>query len=453
MLLCIHKKFINLCYYVFIMDKREKIENEELKKEEDYRFVKQVIKKKTVKPEQILVKAGCIIGGAFLFGIIAAFVFVQFLDVFKKEERPASEINLEEAPDDVEIEVEVPTPTPEAPDLSTSESGKADQKEESLIAMYNAMYDEMQKVAQSAMSYMVTVTGINSDEDWFAVLDDSSKQASGIIIAQNESAFYVLTEYDAVDTVERVVVTFCDNTMADGRYQMHDPNTGLTILKVDKHTVTVETRGKIQVASLGNSTRISQGDAVIAIGCPMGYRNSVVYGQITSTTNMISTWDKQYNLLTTNMLGSNEGNGVLINLDGNVIGIVVQNLGLDNYENVIVGLPISQLKETIEMLSNGEPLPCLGIKGQAVTDEVANQTGMPKGIYVSAVKSNSPAFDAGIRNGDIITFFEGEEVHTMPQYTEQLYGINAGAIADLKIMRKGTEGYREFDFKVVSTTW
>ena len=78
---------------------------------------------------------------------------------------------------------------------------------------------------------------------------------------------------------------------------------------------------------------------------------------------------------------------------------------------------------------------------------------MPKGIYVSAVKSNSPAFDAGIRNGDIITQFEGEDIGSISQYTDKLFDTNAGAIVDLTIMRKSTEGYREFDFKVVSSTW
>ena len=185
----------------------------------------------------------------------------------------------------------------------------------------------------------------------------------------------------------------------------------------------------------------------------MGYSNSVVYGQITSTTNTISTWDKQYNMLTTNMLGNSSGNGVLINLKGEVIGVVAQSFGNEDYENIIIGLPISQLKSLIEKLSNGDDIPYIGIKGQSVTEEVANQTGMPKGIYVSAVKSNSPAFDAGIRNGDIITQFEGEDIGSISQYTDKLFDTNAGAIVDLTIMRKSTEGYREFDFKVVSSTW
>lgn len=440
------------------MDKKDIYENNEEKNEENYRFVKQVIKKKTIQPKDILIRIGCIVGSAVLFGIIAAFVFVQFIDIVdvpNQEQETLTQIDLGEDTDEIEVVVE-PTPTV----TPTPESGAVDQgsqdtesQEESMIAAYNAMYEEMQQVAQDAMTYMVTITGINSEEDWFAVQSDSSKQASGVIIAQNESAYYILTEYKTVDIVERIVVAFCDGTMTDGRYLMHDPNTGLTILKVDKLNVTVATKGKIKVAPLGNSYRTMQGDAVIAIGSPMGYSNSIVYGQITSTTNTIATWDKQYNLLTTSMLGNSSGNGVLINLDGHVVGILAQDLELDSYENMIVAFPISQLKGLIERLSNSEPLPCLGIKGQNVTDEVANQTGMPKGIYVTAVKSKSPVFDAGIRNGDIITMLNDHEISSMSEYTELLYEIEPGTVVNLKIMRKSTEGYREFDFDVVSATW
>lgn len=436
------------------MDMRENFDNNEEKKEEDYHFVKQVIKKKSVKPEQILAKIGFLVGGAVLFGIIAAFVFMQFIQIADQEQETVAQIDFS---DDLEVQEPEPTPMPTpVPDSGSSESGsdtlESEEEGASLIAMYSAMYGDIQKVAQEAMSYLVTISGINSEEDWFTVQSDSSKQASGLIVAQNESSYYILTEYTIVETAERIVVTFCDGTVTDGYYLMYDPNTGLTILKVDKLHVTVATKGKIQIAPLGNSFRITQGDAVIALGSPMGYSNSVVYGQITSTGNIVSTWDKQYNLLTTNMLGSNSGNGVLINLDGHVIGIIAQDMGLENNENVIVALPISQLKGLIEKLSNEEALPCLGIKGQTVTDEVANQTGMPKGVYVTAVKSSSPAFDAGIRNGDIVIMMEDQEISTMSEYTEILYGMTPGAMVDLKIMRKSTDGYREFDFKVVSTT-
>lgn len=447
--------------------------NNEQKNEEDYRFVKEVRKKKTLRPKDVLIRLCCIVAGAVLFGVIAAFVFVHFLPVVQKEEEPASseiafekdspdtaqetERNVrgttdgEEAPESAAVPTPIPTNVPDQTGPGTSDPSA--EQEQSPVAVYSEMYKEMQSVAEEAMSFMVTVTGITNTEDWFNVQQESTKQASGVIVAENETEYFVLSEYRVVDTVERVVITFVDGSIVDGRYQMHDPNTNMAILKVDKSSVTQETKAQIKVAVLGNSYWVKQGEAVIALGSPMGYSNSVVYGQITSTTNTAATYDKQYNLFTTNMLGNSEGSGAIINLDGIVVSIIAQSFGMEEHENVITGLPISQLKGLIEILSNGEPQAVIGIMGQNVTDEVMNQTGMPKGVYVSSIQPDSPAFNTGIRNGDIIVKYEGEPIETMNQYAEKLANTVPGSIVDLTIMRMSTEGYREFDFRIVTETW
>lgn len=466
------------------MDKNYFLENDEQKKEEDYRFVKEVIKKKCVRPKDVLIRAGWIAGGAVLFGVIAAFVFALFLPVFQKEEEPA--VNMidfeEDSPEDgqqtsgqkenepvstpVPTEEPVPnltvTPTPEegnnaatgGQDAADPDAPDADTEEETTpIAAYREMYDEMQKLAQDAMSSVVTVTGITNTEDWFAVQSDSARQASGLIVADNGQELYILTEYAAVDHVERIVLSLCDGSIVDGRFQMYDPNTGLAILKIHLSELGNATKEQIRVAQLGNSYGVTQGEAVIAIGSPMGYSNSVVYGQITSTTNTISTYDKQYNLFTTNMLGNADGSGVLINLEGEVISVMAQGFGDVGQENVIFGLPISQLKPLIERLSNGEALPYAGIKGQSVTDEVMKQTGMPKGVYVASVKADSPVFYSGIRSGDIIIKYNEETVETISQYSEKLSHTEVGTDVTMTVMRKGAEGYREFVFHVSIGSW
>lgn len=455
------------------MDEKNIFKNDEQKKEEDYHFVKEVIKKKTIRPKNVLVRLGCIVGGAVLFGIIAAFVFVRFLPVFQKDETVINRIDFgEDHPEALEgvqltetaepAETPMPTPVSEAPPVESAELPAEDEpanetsdgqsEDGSLVVAYEEIYDEMQDIAKNAMRSMVTVTGISNNEDWFAVPSESAKRSSGLIVADDGQELYILTEYKAVDAAERIMVTFCDGSMIDGRYQMHEPNTGLTILKVDQADMRNETRESVAVAVLGNSYGVTQGEAVIAIGSPMGYSNSVVYGQITSTTNIVSTYDRQYNLFTTNMLGSNGGSGAVINLNGEVVSVIAQSFGDEQEENVIIGFPISQLKALVETLSNGGELPCIGVQGQNVTEDVMNETGMPKGVYVSAVESDSPALLSGIRNGDIITKYNGESIETMSQFTDKLWHTEADSIVELTIMRESTEGYREFEFEVTTGT-
>lgn len=417
----------------------------ENRKKDDYKFIKEVIKKKPVDKRAVLIRLASLVGSAVLFGLVAAFVFVQFLPVLEEKNQKPAQVEFED--DDPQV---TPSVTPE---VTPQTSGEENRKEPSntdgelSLSEYRGVFAQMNDIAQNAMRSMVTVTGITSSEDWFNTTTESTKQSSGLIVADNGQELFILTEYRAVDTVDRVMVTFYDNTIVDGRYQRHDSNTGLTVVKVDLEDVEDSTRKNIAVAQLGNSYLIRQGETLIAIGSPMGYSNSVANGQVTSVTNKITSTDVEYNLLTTNILGSNSGSGVLITLDGEVIGIISQQFASSD-KSVITGLPVSQLKSMIEILSNNGAIPYLGIQGQTVTAEIAKQTGMPRGIYVSVVDMDSPALQAGIQNADILIKYDGDEIENMSSYQEKLRKAQVGQEITLTVMRKGAEGYVEFEFPV-----
>lgn len=429
------------------------------RKKDDYSFIKEVIKKKPVDKRAVLIKMGCIIGSAVLFGLVAAFVFASFLPVVEEKNEEPAQIEFE---DDYPEDTSNGEPMPETADTEAAEgsdntaaeiqnSADGEAAAEFGVEEYEKVYEEINEIAQNAMHSMVTVTGITSSEDWFNTTTESTKQASGLIVANNGQELFILTEYRAVDTVDRVMVTFWDNTIVDCRYQKHDANTGLTIIKVSLKDMDSSTQQGVQAATLGNSYLACQGESVIAIGSPMGYSNSVVNGQITSTTNKVTSTDVEYNLLTTNILGSNSGSGVLITLDGSVIGIISQQFGSGD-KSVITCLPISQLKPLIEILSNNGEIPSLGIQGQTVTAEIAKQTGMPRGIYVNMVNMDSPALQAGIQNADILIKFNGESVESMANYWEKLRKTSVGEEVTVTVMRKGAEGYVEFEFVAVTAS-
>lgn len=441
-------------------------ENQE--KQEKYLFVKEVIKEKPAQIHRIFWRSAGLLAGAVVFGLVSALVFVHFFPVFQEQMKGEDKIVFEE--DDPNV-----TGVPAQADAQGNEDLQGDAEDldstdglnsadsdrlkdtensgnavsgEPLLDTYQKIYHEMNIIAKDAMKSVVTVTGISNNEDWFNVSTKSIKQVSGVVIADNNQEFYILTEYRAVDDVDRIMVTFSDGSMADGRYQMHDSNTGLTVLKVAKSDLPNGNAANVKVALLGNSYMTQQGESVIAIGSPMGYSNSIVYGQVTSTTNTASAYDIQYNLFITNILGSKDGSGVLINLSGEVIGMIAQDFSDETHQNVITGLPISQLKSMLNVLSNGGDLPYIGIKGQNVTAEITKQTGMPKGIYVSEAKADSPALQAGIQKADIITKYNGKTIETMYQYSESLSKANPGDVVDITVMRKGAEGYVEFEFQV-----
>lgn len=414
-----------------------------------YNFLKEVIKEKEMTKKEIWIRIGMLLAGAVLFGVIAAFTFAfvqPHADVLVNgtAESPRVDIPKDEDPDSQTTSVSTSSVSaapevteapvqPEAPALGLSE--------------YQQLYQDMLMVAEVPQHALVTVIGIKNQMDYFNQNYESQQQISGLLVADNGQEFFVLTEYRVVENVERIQLTFWDGTMVDALFQKYDPDTGLAILKVALSDVPEETKEEIQVAPLGNSYGVSKGEPILALGSPIGYSNSVAYGVVTSVTNKISTIDTEYNLLTTDIIGSKEGSGILVNLDGEIVGIIAQNYSSE--DNIVTGLAISQLKQLIENLSNNAALPYIGIKGQDVTSEIYDKTGIPKGVLVNTVEEDSPAMMSGIKEYDVIVKIAEDKVSTLKQYRDKLSKYAPEDTVKVTAMRKGAEGYVEVTFDVV----
>ena len=317
---------------------------------------------------------------------------------------------------------------PEEGSEVSSVDGETDAEEkDSSLKNYEALYQDMLEVTEKPKRALVTVIGL--------------------IVADNGQDLFILTEYRIVENVERIQVTFWDETMVDATYQRHDPSTGLTIVKVDESKLDEETRDGLAVAPLGSSYLVSQGDPVVAVGSPVGYSDSIAYGVVTSVTNKISALDNEYNLLTTDILGSTDGSGILVNLDGEIVGIIAQSYSAKG-NNVVTGIAISQIKKLIENLSNNVSRAYIGIRGQDVTEELSDKTGIPKGVLISRVADDSPAMMAGMKEYDVIVKLGEHKVETIKQYHEQLGKYSTGDVVTVTAMRKGAEGYAEMTFDV-----
>ena len=314
---------------------------------------------------------------------------------------------------------------PEEGSEVSSVDGETDAEEkDSSLKNYEALYQDMLEVTEKPKRALVTVIGITNQMDYFNQNYENQQQISGLIVADNGQDLFILTEYRIVENVERIQVTFWDETMVDATYQRHDPSTGLTIVKVDESKLDEETRDGLAVAPLGSSYLVSQGDPVVAVGSPVGY-----------------------SLLTTDILGSTDGSGILVNLDGEIVGIIAQSYSAKG-NNVVTGIAISQIKKLIENLSNNVSRAYIGIRGQDVTEELSDKTGIPKGVLISRVADDSPAMMAGMKEYDVIVKLGEHKVETIKQYHEQLGKYSTGDVVTVTAMRKGAEGYAEMTFDV-----
>lgn len=265
-------------------------------------------------------------------------------------------------------------------------------------------------------------------------------------MADTGKEYYVLTEYRVVDTVDRILVTFCDGNTVDGHFLKQDEATGLAVIKISRNDLSKETRDVIAVGELGSASSVNQGDLVLALGSPSGYPDSVVCGRVTSTTNVKSTVDSEYHLLTTDIMGNSEGSGVLVNLDGKIVGVIAQSFSGEADTGVVTALSISDLRKLIEQLSNNEDLIYLGVRGQDISSSLAQKTGIPTGIYVNSVEEDSPAMNAGIQNGDVIVKVGNESVETLSRLRTSLDQSKKDQKIKVTAMQKRSEGMMEIVF-------
>lgn len=419
---------------------------EQKKNEKSYEFLKETIKEKPIDKKKIMKHILRILASGGLFGLAASAVLLLATPEIRKNIEGKQEESQIQFPSDTENSEE--NTKNNIPEEQSSEAGSQPAAEEELTPeKYQKLFADVFATAQEAKKSMVRVRGSKNDEEWFQTPYES--EISGLLVAESGQELFVLTEYRIVENVDRIQVVFYDGTVTDARFLKGDTNTGFAILKVPKAGISAEKKEVITIAPLGESYAVEQGKPVLAIGSPMGYSDSVGYGIITSTCNTISKTDAEYSLLTTDIAGSSLGSGVLLNLEGEVIGLIAQSFAREDTQNLVTGLGVSEVKEMIQILSDEtKDIVYLGITGKSITKDISEKKGIPIGVFVEQVEVDSPAMQVGIQNGDVIIELNGEKIETVKGYQHQLKFCKAGQTIKVKAMRQGTEGYVEVDFDV-----
>lgn len=431
--------------------------------ENSYEFLKETIKAKPVDKKKLAKQVGHLAGAGVIFGLTAALVFSMTASgVMKKmhEKYEDAEVQFPAGADENSSEdgtsgEEEDQENAEGQDADLTDADQAQGEQAAVVRdmtpeEYQKLYTDIFSTTEEAKKAMVTVIGSQNDEDWFQTPYES--QLSGLIVAESGQDYFVLTEYRIVENVDRIQVVFCDGTITDARFQKEDINTGFAILKIPKTGVPAATKEAIALAPLGESYNLKPGEPVLAIGSPMGYSDSVGYGIVTSNSNKVSKIDAEYGLLTTDITGSSKGSGVILDLDGKIVGIIAQSFANEDTQNLVTGLLISQMKELIETLSDdNKDMIYMGITGENITSEISKKKGIPVGVFVEQVEVDSPAMQVGIQSGDVIVELKGEKVETVKGYQQQLKSCKAGETIKVKAMRQGTEGYVEVSFDVTLT--
>ncbi len=330
-----------------------------------------------------------------------------------------------------------------------AESMLGDETQELTLKPYQTQYEELYQTYKDISSSMVTVTAVHSDVDWFNNTYQSEGTTAGVIIANNNRELLILARKSPLGVAESIRVTFCNGVNADAEIKKYDKNTDLAVFAVDLKYVGSATLDYVSVAVLGSSAPSGiVGKPVIAIGNLFGYKDNVCYGIITSKGNNVELADNEYKLITTDIYASENPSGILVSLEGEVIGMIDNSYNNSDTKNLLSAVGITELKGMITKLSNGEDIPYLGIYTQDITSQVKIEMGLPQGAYIFDIDMDSPAMLNGMQKGDIIVQVGAQEIRGPSDYMNALRAAVIDRNLKIIVQRASGDSYEEMTFTV-----
>lgn len=404
-------------------------------------FIREKIKEKPINKKKFWNKL--VVSG--LCGIVFAIAFCLVLLLaapLLKERLTVAEKETEETQtnlpmDETETEEENPV-VPEEGNVT----------EDLTIGNYQDLQNQLYLIGNTANKSIVSITKVVNDTDWFNNSYEKESLGSGVIISESTTKYYILTENKYIKGATQLSVSFYNEDRQEAFVEQVDGNTGLAVLSVVKSGLSETTLANAKVATVGNSVSVTRGTLVIALGSPLGTNYSILPGNVTSTNNEISTEDHNFKIFTTNIVGDEDGSGILINVDGEVIGFVMQDYGQGEGSKTLTAVAINNLKPIIDLMVAGDSVPYLGLQVSTVTDKIEEEYDLPRGVYIKEVTMDSPAMFAGLQSGDVITEINGTKVSTAVGYSGQLLGLTPGETYEIKAKRQVGNGYKEMEFDV-----
>lgn len=346
---------------------------------------------------------------------------------------------------------------PSTADRIETTSGTTSAKSETSSSSSSSSSSNVASVVNEVMPSVVSITSTIQSSNYYGFGTQESEGAgSGFIVAKTKDNLMIATNNHVVSDATSLTVGFADDTTAKATVVGTDSSADLAVISVKIKDIKDSTASKIKVATLGSSDDLKVGEEVVAIGNALGYGQSVTTGVVSAKNREVSLTDGTMNLLQTDA-AINPGNsgGVLINMDGQVVGINNAKLEDTSVEGMGYAIPITTAKTILTDLMNASSVSTkdaafLGVVGRDINESYSSALGIPSGIYVSQVVSGSPAEKAGISAGDVITKFEGNNVSTMSGLKEKLALKKANTKVKITFKRANQSG--TYEEKTVTVT-
>ncbi len=418
-------------------------------KNNKFDFINEKILKQKISGQSPLRTILFVIGCAILFGLISCLTFYwakpyieHFFDDRYGENGGNGTADRNTEPDD-----EITT-------ISVEEAVKKALAEYEInMEEYMITYRKLGVIGENMEKSMATVVSSKSSE-WFDEEKDRKNISSGIIIsASEEDGILVLTDFESIRDCRSLLVYLHNGKGYKAEIYKSSRNVGIALLHITGGVLDEVTFSELSVVDVNGfkEHKVFGGEKVVLMGNPYGLERYMAYGALTSVGNIEDKTDIRYKIMTTNIANSSSMNGFIMDLEGNILGMVIRGIEPRNMKGIVSAVHLADLSLYIEKLLNGNNISYLGINGEDVTDEVIENIDrdMPLGMYITGTAKDSPAFISGLMNGDILVDIDGQEVRNIKEYMKILQEHNPGDVISIEVMRKGKDGYKKIVYSVI----
>ncbi len=432
-------------------------DSDELKKKEKREFMRETIIKPPLTRKQVMKRVALFVCASATFGGIAAVSFAAvkpFADRLFRENTTNQQTSVEFSKDDPDVtlpsadEESDASVQPEQVEQEIDEAvDKALSDYQFSIDNYNAMTSVLRTVGEQGDKSVVTVSSGKQDMDIFGNPVETTGDFAGVVIAENGGEILIFTYADAVRAADTIYVTFSDGSRVGGTVRQIDDVLDMAVVAVKSGELSEDTRKNMQVLSLANSYTVKAGDVLIGIGGPSGQVHSLSFGSVSYVARNVQITDGLTRILYVDMNSNSKTGTFLINTAGEMVGWTSEICRGENCTDRTSAYTISSYKTILERMTNGTSSAYLGIRGQDVS-RTMQENGIPAGVYVNEAVAGSPAYDAGIQNGDIIVKFGLKEIGSFKDLQAQIENAASNLSVYVSVMRKGRDGYTEIPFMV-----
>lgn len=269
---------------------------------------------------------------------------------------------------------------------------------------------------------------------------DRQSFGSGFIISADG---YVLTNNHVVQGADKVTVRLSDRRELDAEVIGADERSDVALLKIDAKDLPA-------VMKVGNPEELKVGEWVMAIGSPFGFDYSVTAGIVSAKSRALP--NESYVPFIQTDVAINPGNsgGPLLNMNGEVVGINSQIYSRSGgFMGLSFAIPIDVAMEVVEQLKSDGHVArgYLGVVTQDITRDLAEAYGLskPAGALVAKVLPGTPAEKAGVKEGDVITRFNGKDIGLSTELPQLIGRAKVGEKLPLEVVREGKSKVLSFE--------